>query len=142
GFIGGIGAASKKGILIKGGNYLEALSKVETIVFDKTGTLTKGDFNVSLIQCENNFTKDEILEYAVYAESQSLHPIALSIQSKYSGIIYQDRISNYKEVAGQGIKLNIDDKSVLVGSSKLMKKNNIHYRDDKAIGTLIHVAVD
>ena len=142
GFIGGIGGASKNGILIKGGNYLEALSKVETVLFDKTGTLTKGDFSVSLIQCENSFTKDQILEYAVYAESHSNHPIALSIQSKFVGIINQDRITNFEEVPGQGIKLNIDDKLVLVGNNKLMKNNNIYYRDDKAVGTLIHVAVD
>src|SRR5690606_14118607 len=142
GFIGGIGGASKNGILRSEEHTSEALSKVETVLFDKTGTLTKGDFSVSLIQCENSFTKDQILEYAVYAESHSNHPIALSIQSKFVGIINQDIISNFEEVPGQGIKLNIDDKLVLVGNNKLMKNNNIYYRDDKAVGTLIHVAVD
>ena len=105
GFIGGIGGAAKKGILVKGGNYLEALNHVEAVVFDKTGTLTKGLFQVTQVNPENGFTGEELLEYAAYAESYSNHPIAHSIIRAYKGEIEKNRVTGYQEVAGQGSRL-------------------------------------
>jgi len=142
GFFGGIGGASKRGILIKGSNFLEALNNVEAVVFDKTGTLTKGVFQVTDIIPQKNFSRDEILEYAAYAESFSNHPIATSILAEYKGEINKDRIAEYKEIPGHGIKVKIDGKEVLAGNSKLMERENIDYKVEDAIGTIVHVAID
>jgi Cd2+/Zn2+-exporting ATPase len=142
GFFGGIGAASKKGILIKGSNYLEALNNVETVVFDKTGTLTKGVFKVTETKSQNDFTNEELLEYAAYAESYSNHPIALSIMSAYNAEIDKNKIENYQEIAGHGIKVNIDGKEVLAGNTKLLISENINYTNNEAIGTVVYVAID
>ncbi len=142
GFFGGIGGASRKGILVKGSNFLEALNHVETVVFDKTGTLTKGVFQVTGVIPEEGFTKEEILEYAAYAESFSNHPIATSILAEYKGEIDKDKIEGYQEIPGHGIKVKINGREVLAGNAKLMKKENISYRIGDSIGTIVHVAID
>ena len=125
-FFGGIGGASKMGILIKGSNYLEALALTEIAVFDKTGTLTKGVFEVQKIET-NNIGKDELLEIAAYAENYSNHPIAKSIKNAYKKDIDTNRIKNIKEISGHGISVTIDDKNVLIGNEKLMEENKIKY---------------
>lgn len=142
GFIGGIGGASKRGILVKGGNYLEALNNVEAVVFDKTGTLTKGVFKVTETNPQNGYTDKELIEYAAYAESFSNHPIALSIISAYSAEIDKNRIENYQEIAGHGIKVNVNGKEVLAGNIRLMVSENIKYNDVDTLGTVVHVAID
>lgn len=142
GFLGGIGGASKKGILVKGGNYLEALNNVEAVVFDKTGTLTKGVFKVTKAISENGYTEDELIKYAAYAESYSNHPIALSIIAAYHAEIDKDKIENYQEIAGHGIKVNVNGKEVLAGNTKLMISENIQYTDVDTLGTVVHVAID
>jgi len=141
-FFGGIGGASKNGILIKGSNFLEALNNVDTVVFDKTGTLTKGVFKVTEIKSVNNLKSDELLYYAAYAESQSNHPIAISIQKAYNKEIDLQKISNYKEIIGQGIKVNIEDKEVLAGNTKLMESENIDYEQIDEIGTIVYLAIN
>lgn len=142
GFFGGIGGASKRGILVKGGNYLEALNNVEIVTFDKTGTLTKGVFKVTEINSQNGYTDKELLEYAAYAESYSSHPIALSITNTYNSEIDKNRIENYEEIAGQGIKVDVNNKEVLAGNTRLMVGKNIEYNDTKTSGTVVHVAID
>lgn len=131
GFFGGIGGASKKGILIKGSNYMETLSKVKTIVFDKTGTLTKGSFEVQEIN-SNSIDKDQILEIAALAEIYSNHPIANSIKLAYPKELNKERVNNIQEIAGKGIKAIIDGKEIYVGNSKLMKEIgiNVEVKDD------------
>ncbi|MFS8541708.1 MAG: cadmium-translocating P-type ATPase, partial [Tissierellales bacterium] len=128
GFFGGIGGASRKGILVKGSNFLEALNHVETVVFDKTGTLTKGVFQVTQVVSEGEFTKEEMLEYAAYAESFSNHPIATSILAEYKGEIDKDKIEGYQEIPGHGIKVKINGREVLAGNAKLMEKEKISYK--------------
>lgn len=142
GFLGGIGGSSKRGILVKGGNYLEALNNVEAVVFDKTGTLTKGVFKVTKAISENGYTEDELIKYAAYAESYSNHPIALSIIAAYHAEIDKYKIENYQEIAGHGIKVNVNGKEVLVGNTKLMISENIQYTDVDTLGTVVHVAID
>lgn len=142
GFFGGIGGASKRGILVKGANYLEALNNVETVVFDKTGTLTKGIFKVTEVNPQSNFTEKELLEYAAYAESYSNHPIAISIVNEYEMEIVKSRICCYKEIAGQGISVNIDGKEVLVGNTGLMESRNIQCFDIKSNGSVVYIAVN
>jgi Cd2+/Zn2+-exporting ATPase len=142
GFFGGIGGASKNGILVKGGNYLEALNNAEVVVFDKTGTLTKGVFKVTEVKSENNITNDELIDYAAHAESYSNHPIATSILKAYGKEIKKDTIENYEEISGHGIKVMVDSKEVLAGNYKLMDKENIPYKQIETIGTVVHVAVD
>lgn len=141
-YFGGIGCASKKGILIKGSNYLETLNNVDTIVFDKTGTLTQGVFKVTKIVPILNNTKEEILEYCAFAEVFSNHPIATSILNEYNKTIDKEQIKNYEEISGHGIKANIFGKDVVVGNSKLFDKENIEYSKEKIAGTTIHLAVD
>lgn len=137
----GIGGASNKGVLIKGGNYLEALKDVDTVVFDKTGTLTKGVFKV--VKIENiGIEKDELLEIAAVGESFSNHPIAKSIMSAYGKEVDKTRAQNYKEISGNGVRLTIEDKEVLIGSVKLMDKFSIKYNNVKEVGTIVHIAVD
>ncbi len=142
GFFGGIGGASKNGILVKGGNYLEALNNVEIVVFDKTGTLTKGVFKVTEIKPKNNVSMDELLAYAAYAESFSNHPIATSILKAYDKEIFKDVVENYEEVSGHGVKVVVEGREVLAGNHKLMSKENIAYEQAETIGTVVHVAVD
>ncbi|MEG0273605.1 MAG: heavy metal translocating P-type ATPase [Longicatena sp.] len=141
GLFAGIGAASKRGILIKGGNYLEALHKIDTVVFDKTGTLTKGVFALRDIYVQDA-TKEEVLQLAAYGESHSSHPIALSIAKAYGKEIDTTRLSQYEEIAGQGIQVKLDGSIVLVGNHKLMKANHIEFQDTKETGTIVHVAKD
>ncbi|TCK97816.1 Cd2+/Zn2+-exporting ATPase [Natranaerovirga hydrolytica] len=143
GFFAGIGSASKNGVLIKGGNYLEALNNVNTVVFDKTGTLTKGKFEVISINPRNHFSEEDLLKYAAYSESFSTHPIALSIISKYNQPIEQNQVLHYEEIAGYGISAQINDKEVRVGNEKLMEKENIQYEKGiHSMGTAIHVSLD
>lgn len=142
GFFGGIGSASKKGILIKGGNYLEALHNAEIVVFDKTGTLTKGVFKVTKINGMNGFSNNDILTFAAYAENFSNHPIAISILNAYDNQIDGSRLKDYQEIEGHGIKVLLDNKELLVGNDKLMKNETIFHNDSKEIGTIVHIAVD
>ncbi|MCF6097100.1 cadmium-translocating P-type ATPase [Thermovorax subterraneus] len=142
GFFGGIGGASKNGVLVKGSNYLEALNDVDTVVFDKTGTLTKGVFKVTQINPQGNVSKDELLEYAAFAESFSNHPIALSILKAYGKEVDKNEIENYEEISGHGIKAKVKGKTVLVGNAKLMARENIAYVNTDAVGTTVHVAID
>ena len=141
GLFAGIGGASKNGVLIKGGNYLEALKDVETVVFDKTGTLTKGVFKVVKINT-NNIEEAELLRIAATGESFSNHPIAQSILKAYGKEVDKSIISNYEEISGNGIKVNIDNKEVLLGNYKLMNSNGIKYTNSEEIGTVVHVVVD
>ena len=141
GFFSGIGAASKKGILVKGGNYLEALRDSEIVVFDKTGTLTQGIFEVTEIN-SINMSKEELLEITAMGESLSNHPIAMSIANAYGKEVNKDEIKDYKEISGHGIEVTIRENEVLLGNSKLMKSNNIDYNDIDSIGTIVHVAIN
>ena len=141
-FFGGIGAASKRGVLVKGSNYLEALNKVSVVVFDKTGTLTKGVFKVVDITVEFGFTKEQVLEYAAQAESYSNHPIAKSIQEAFSKTIDQSVLSGYEEISGHGIRVLIGGKRVLAGNSKLMDSEKVSYAACQSAGTKVYIAVD
>ena len=142
GYFGGIGNASRKGILVKGSNFLDALTQVKTVVFDKTGTLTKGEFKVSEIVISNGFTKEQILEYAAYAETNSNHPVAKSISEAFGQDIDKLRIKQVEEISGYGIKAVIDNKTVLAGNDKLLHKENIIHPVCNVDGTVVHVAVD
>lgn len=141
-FFGGIGGASRKGILVKGGNYLEALNNVDTVVFDKTGTLTKGVFNVTRINAYNGISKDEVLKYAAAAESYSNHPIAASILKAYGRKIDDSVVDSYHEMPGLGVKTNIMGMEVLAGNEKLLRDKGIEYRDAGSPGTVVHLSVD
>lgn len=141
GFFGGIGGASKKGILVKGSNYLEALTNVETVVFDKTGTLTKGVFNVQEVQAEG-MAKEELLEIAAYAENYSNHPISMSLKRAYGKQIDSSRIEGVEEHPGHGVRAIVDGKTVLAGNEKLINKMNIPYEARQLAGTVVHVAVN
>ena len=140
-FFGGIGGASKMGILIKGSNYLEALANTEIVVFDKTGTLTEGDAKVQKIEAEG-ISKEELLEITALAENFSNHPIAISIKSEYNKPIDEKRIVKTQELTGRGINATIDEKEVLVGNEKLMKEEKINYKECTDVGTALYVAID
>ena len=140
-FFGGIGGASKKGILVKGSNYLEALAETEIVVFDKTGTLTKGVFNVQEIHPEG-VSKEELLELTAYVESYSNHPISLSLKRAYGKEIDNGRISDVEEISGHGVIATVDGKKVMAGNIKLMKMMDIPYFKGELIGTVVHVAVN
>ncbi len=140
-FFGGIGGASKSGVLVKGSNYLEALARTEVVVFDKTGTLTKGSFAVSKVE-PVNITAGELLEAAAYAEDYSNHPIAQSIKKAYGKEVSSSRISTIEEIAGHGVKAVMDGKEILAGNTKLMKKENISYDTTPLAGTVVHLAID
>ncbi len=142
GYFGGIGAASKRGILVKGSNFLDALTQIKTVVFDKTGTLTKGEFKVSEVVPTNGFSKDEILEFAAYAESNSNHPIAKSISEEYNQKIDNTKIRQVDEISGLGIRAIIDNKTVLAGNDKLMHQQHIEHPVCNLDGTVVHVAID
>ena len=141
-FFGGIGAASKRGVLVKGGNYLEALNKVSVVVFDKTGTLTKGVFEVANIIPAAGYQKEQVLEYAAQAESYSNHPIAKSILATYGKPIDQKQFSGFEEISGHGISVMVQGKKVLAGNSKLMESEKIAYAACDAAGTKFYVAAD
>lgn len=140
GFFAGIGGASKCGILVKGSSYLELLSKPETIVFDKTGTLTQGCFKVVKIVQQEDTTKEELLELTAYAESYSNHPIALSIKKAYDKNIDKNRISEISEIAGNGVRAEINGCSILVGNENLLKNHNIIYQKANETGTIVYTA--
>ena len=141
-FFGGIGGASRLGVLVKGSNYLEALSEVDTVVFDKTGTLTNGTFNVVAIHPEEGIDPDYVLSNAAYAEAFSDHPIALSVKSAYSGEIDRQRIADVQEESGHGVVAHVDEHVVLVGNDKLMAGHGEHWHDCDLTGTILHVSVD
>ena len=141
-FFGGIGGASRIGILVKGSNYLEALAHAETVVFDKTGTLTNGTFTVTAIHAEGDTTEDELLALAAHAESLSNHPIAASVRQAYAGPLDPARIQQAEEVSGQGIRAVIDEREVLVGNGRLMDSAGANWHDCELVGTILHVAID
>ena len=141
-YFGGIGAASKKGILVKGGNYLEALVNADRVIFDKTGTLTEGRFTVTNISPQNGMTEDELLYYGSYGEYYSNHPIAESIKKRYGKNIDKSQILEHEELSGFGIKASIDNKQVLVGNGKLMIKSGIKLDNMTENGTTVHIAID
>ena len=140
-FFAGIGGASHAGVLVKGSNYLEALSQVTTVVFDKTGTLTKGSFEVSGIH-HNRLEEEKLLEYAALAECASSHPISRSLIDAYGKPLDRSRVSDIEEISGHGICARVDGHNVFVGNDKLMKSHNVDYRDCHSVGTVIHVAID
>ncbi|PAB60057.1 heavy metal translocating P-type ATPase [Anaeromicrobium sediminis] len=140
GYFGGIGAASRNGILIKGGNFIEALKDVDTIVFDKTGTLTKGKFKVKEIMAQEGFKEDEVLKIAAHIEHFSNHPIAQSIVEEYSKGLDESKVSNINEIAGKGISAEFEEIQVLVGNKALMKDNNIHISAVNQAGTNIYIS--
>lgn len=144
GYFGGVGRASQKGILVKGSNFLDALNQVETVVFDKTGTLTKGEFKVSEVvaSSSNGFSKDDILEYAAYAEYNSNHPVAKSILDAFHKNIDHDRIAHTEEISGYGIKAVVDGKEVLVGNDKLLHREDIDHPVCDVDGTVVFVVID
>jgi len=140
-FFGGIGGASKSGVLVKGSNYLEALANTEIVVFDKTGTLTKGNFVVSEIYSKQ-MSKQELIRLAAYAEDYSSHPIAMSIKKAFGKNVDNSQIKDTTEVAGQGVRAVINGKIILAGNTRLMKTNHISYDDNTSAGTVVHLAVD
>ena len=141
-FFGGIGAASRQGILVKGSSYLETLANVETIAFDKTGTLTNGTFGVVAVHAHEGIDKDLLLSYAAHAEAYSDHPIALSVIESYSGEIDRAKIEEVEERSGQGVAATIDTHRVLIGNDKLMSAEDIDFNSCHLVGTILHVAVD
>ncbi|WP_297182112.1 heavy metal translocating P-type ATPase [uncultured Enorma sp.] len=141
-FFGGIGGASRLGILVKGSNYLELLAKVDTVVFDKTGTLTSGTFNVVAVHPEAGVDADYVLSMAAYAEAFSDHPIALSIKQAYADEIDEQRIRDAHEESGHGVQATVDERVVLVGNDKLMREHGSTWHDCELTGTILHVTVD
>ena len=140
-FFAGLGGASKEGILIKGSNYLENLSKTKYVVFDKTGTLTKGVFNVNCIH-HNTMDEEKLLEYAAHCESASSHPISLSLKNAYGKEIDADRVSDIKEISGHGITARVDNIKIAAGNEKLMESLGLEYKSCHKNGTIVHMAVD
>lgn len=152
-FFGGIGAASSRGILVKGSNYLETLSQTKTVVFDKTGTLTEGVFKVTNINASEGFAKkeglnseqkvsDRLLMYAAHAESYSDHPISKSLKDAYSGVINSACVTDIEEIGGHGVSANVDGVKVSVGNSKMMKKLGLNYEENVPVGTVVYISVD
>ena len=142
GYFGGIGGASRRGILVKGANFLEAMTNVDAVVFDKTGTLTKGVFKVTDVKAENGYSKQDVLRFAAYAEVHSNHPIAKSILEAYEGIVDESLVKDYKEVAGHGITVKVDGKQLLAGNEKLLRDKGIDLSMEDSVGTVVHIAVD
>ena len=140
-FFAGIGGASKEGILVKGSNYLEALSKTKYVVFDKTGTLTHGVFQVSAVH-HNTLAQEKLLEYAALAECASSHPISLSLQCAHEGEIDRNRVTDIQEISGHGIVAKVDGISVAVGNDKLMDQLHVAYKNCHSTGTIIHIAIN
>jgi Cd2+/Zn2+-exporting ATPase len=142
GFFGGIGAASRNGILVKGGNFLEALNDIEIAVFDKTGTLTEGTFTVTEINTMNGLSNEELLEKAAYVESYSNHPIAVSVVSKYNKEINQNLLSKVEEISGHGVKATYQGAEILIGNARLMDKEGIDFQESKSLGSILYIAID
>ena len=140
-FFGGIGASSKIGVLIKGSNYLESLSKTETIICDKTGTLTEGVFEVQKIK-PVDISEKELLKYAAYTEHFSNHPISMSLKRAYGKKIDSSKVTNTKEISGKGVIATIDNKEIIVGNEKIVKDENIKYVKSEEVGTIIYIAID
>ena len=140
-FFAGIGGASNAGILVKGSNYLETLSKTKYVVFDKTGTMTQGVFEVTGVH-HNTMEEEKLLEYAALAESFSSHPISKSLYKAFGGVLDKSRVSDIEEISGHGVTAQIDGRTVAVGNSKLMKKLGVEYTDCHKVGTIVHVAID
>ncbi|MDY5612971.1 heavy metal translocating P-type ATPase [Dysosmobacter sp.] len=141
-FFGGIGGASKRGILVKGSNYLEALARTETVIFDKTGTLTKGTFTVTAVHPEGAFTQEQLLEYAALTEHWSDHPISMSLKAACKTELDAGRVSDVEEIAGHGVCAKVDGKTVCVGNSRLMERQNVNWLPCELPGTIVHVTVD
>lgn len=141
-FFAGIGGASKEGVLVKGSNYLETLSKTNCVVFDKTGTMTKGVFEVSEICPQGDVSNDKLLEYAAFAECYSTHPISKSLQKAYAKDIDKNTVTDVEEISGHGLTAKVNGVSVAAGNAKLMKKLGLEYSDCDKTGTVVHVAVD
>ncbi len=141
GFFAGIGGASNAGVLVKGSNYLEALSQAKIVVFDKTGTMTKGVFEVNGVH-HNSMDKDQLLEYAALAESASSHPISKSLQRAYGKPVDRSRVSGIEEIGGNGVTARVDGRSVAVGNAKLMNRIGVAYKDCHHVGTVVHIAID
>jgi len=147
GFFAGIGRAAKKGVLVKGGNYLEAFNSLETVVFDKTGTLTKGVFKVTALEPASGYSTDTLLEMAAHAEAFSNHPIALSVMKEYANqrfgkAVERDKISGFSEIAGHGVSVNLNGRALLAGNRKLMAKEGVVFQESQSIGTKVYVASD
>jgi Cd2+/Zn2+-exporting ATPase len=142
GYFGGVGGASRRGILVKGSHFLDLLAQVKTVVFDKTGTLTQGLFKVTDIVPKGNFSKEEILYWAAHAESNSNHPIAVSIVKAHGKQINSSAIKDYQEVSAHGIKAKIEDRSIFVGNDRLLHAENIEHPQCKFDGTVVHVVID
>nr|WP_132995488.1 heavy metal translocating P-type ATPase [Sporanaerobacter acetigenes] len=140
GFFGGIGGASKSGILIKGGNYLEALNQVDTVVMDKTGTVTKGVFRVTRVNAKEGFTEDEVIYLAAYGEAFSNHPIGKSIIEAYEGKVDESLLKDYREIPGMGVQVGISGDKVMIGNEKLFERENIKVEGKKGFGTIVYVA--
>ena len=140
-FFAGLGGASHEGVLIKGSNYLETLSKTKVVVFDKTGTLTQGVFDVTGVH-HNSLPREKVLEYAALAECASSHPISRSLQRAYGGHIDRDRVTDIREFSGNGVVARVDGVNVAVGNDKLMDKLGIAWHDCRSVGTIIHLALD
>ncbi|MDO4182795.1 MAG: heavy metal translocating P-type ATPase [Coriobacteriia bacterium] len=141
-FFGGIGAASKVGILVKGSNYLEVLSQVDTVVFDKTGTLTNGTFNVVAIHANEGVSPSDVLQFAAHAEAFSNHPIALSVREAYQGAIDESIVSQVQEQSGKGVRAMVEERLVLVGNHALMEQEQVPFQACELAGTVLHVALD
>ncbi len=141
-FFGGIGGASKCGILVKGSNYLEALAKTETVVFDKTGTLTQGSFTVTALHPSEGFTEESLLEYAALAERWSNHPISLSLRTAYGKTPDPSRVTDVEEIAGHGVCAQVDGKRICAGNERLMKRQAANWKSCNLSGTIVHVTVD
>ena len=141
-FFGGIGGASKCGILVKGGNYLEALAKTETVIFDKTGTMTRGTFTVTAVHPESGFTREQLLEDAALAERYSDHPISLSLQAACTSSLDAGRVSGVEEIAGHGVLAQVDGRRVAVGNRRLMERQGVSAAPCELPGTIVYVAVD
>lgn len=142
GFFGGIGRAAKQGILIKGGNYLAALDKVDTLVLDKTGTLTKGVFKVNKVYSAEGFTADEVLQYAASVESFSNHPVALSIVQAYTAELKREEVTDFRELAGYGVKAKYGTRYLLLGNEKLLRREGISFAPCSDFGSVVYLAVD
>lgn len=141
-FFGGIGGASRAGILVKGAAYLEALKDVDTVVFDKTGTLTRGVFALSSVTVANGFGENELLRFAAYAEHYSNHPIAVGVRGAYKEVVDESIITEHEELSGYGVKAVVDGKTVLAGNAKLMTENNIDFAPTSEDGSAVYVSVD
>lgn len=142
GFFGGIGSASRKGILVKGSNFLEGLNDLKYVVMDKTGTLTKGTFEITAIEPRNGINSGQLLELAAYAEAHSTHPIADSIKEHFGEEIKEEKITAYNEISGHGIQATVGGKEVLAGNARLMEKFSVDFTEVQEIGTIVYLAVD